>query len=401
MRILHIYKTDNGGAGKAAIRLVNALNKAGATADTLTEEKIIHSRRSRQILIAYWWLFCEKVQRHYFIKRNNLLYSAKNETADFFSNLSSPYLINYKKFSRSYDIIHLHWIAGFVDLNKFLKYCRLPVVVTQHDMNYFTGGCHYSFGCKQFDIVCKICPQVDESYSSKVEQEFRTKKMRYSNCKNIFFVSPSRWLFELSSRSLLLRRFKHFCIPNCIPEIASVPNLLEIKDYILVIATDLDSKRKGGELLLSIIQNLLQLGYRVCMIGSSSKKIVHKNVYYAGDVYDESKLFSYYKNALVTLLPTLEDNLPNVLLESLSVGTPLIGFDTGGLRDFIKNGYNGFLVTKNDIDALIQSLKSINHLYWTRAEIKFDALNYVSEEVVANKYMDLYKMILSNETASI
>ncbi|MBT1712621.1 glycosyltransferase, partial [Fulvivirgaceae bacterium PWU5] len=63
-----------------------------------------------------------------------------------------------------------------------------------------------------------------------------------------------------------------------------------------------------------------------------------------GFVSDEHKKALIYSAADVYVLPTLADNLPNVVIESLMCGTPVIGFKTGGVPDMIKHGHNGILV---------------------------------------------------------
>ena len=61
---------------------------------------------------------------------------------------------------RGQDIIHLHFVAAhYVDYSFFAK-AKKPVIWTLHDMNPFTGGCHYSGDCVQFEIDCHKCPQI-------------------------------------------------------------------------------------------------------------------------------------------------------------------------------------------------------------------------------------------------
>ena len=45
---------------------------------------------------------------------------------------------------------------------------------------------------------------------------------------------------------------------------------------------------------------------------------------------DENQMVDAYNLAAVTVVSSIEDNLPNVMLESLSCGTPVVGFEVGG-----------------------------------------------------------------------
>jgi hypothetical protein len=58
------------------------------------------------------------------------------------------------------DIINLHWVASMVDVGTFLRRAgSVPIVWSLHDMNVFTGGCHYDWGCGRFTDSCGSCPQ--------------------------------------------------------------------------------------------------------------------------------------------------------------------------------------------------------------------------------------------------
>ncbi len=402
MRVIHLYKSESGGAGKAARRLIDALNAFGVEAVGYTESKFIDDNSGPANKSPIVKLLLDKLKRRRYIKANNLLFDSKEPASDFFSNTSSPFSIRFNRLLKGFDIVHLHWITGFVDIHELLSVCKMPIVVTQHDMNYFTGGCHYSFGCKKYNTECNACPQVKQSYQSIVGEQFKKKISTYQNSDNIVFISPSKWLYDLSSNSLLLGKFKHFCIPNCI----SIKGREEKKSdfhtkYLLVIASDLDSARKGGDFLKKNLSDILQCGFEIYMIGNSNIEYSDKRIHVIGDVVDEELLFSYYRNAVATLMLTIEDNLPNVLLESLACGTPVIGFRTGGLLDFVKDGFNGYLVDKYDLTGLINAIQHIDDLKWDKESIRRNILQVVSNERIAEQYYNLYKMILSDEASLI
>ena len=52
---------------------------------------------------------------------------------------------------------------------------ELPIVWTLHDMNPFTGGCHYSGDCGKFRESCGACPElqstIQEDFSSESWEE--------------------------------------------------------------------------------------------------------------------------------------------------------------------------------------------------------------------------------------
>jgi glycosyltransferase involved in cell wall biosynthesis len=67
----------------------------------------------------------------------------------------------------------------------------------------------------------------------------------------------------------------------------------------------------------------------------------------------------------VTVIPSLEDNLPNVVLESMSCGTPVVGFDIGGIPDMVDHFSTGYVARARDVDDLM------NGIQWTIDNISF------------------------------
>ncbi len=54
------------------------------------------------------------------------------------------------------DVMNLHWFADFIDYQPFFPLVpnHISVAWTLHDMNPFTGGCHYDHGCDRFGESC-------------------------------------------------------------------------------------------------------------------------------------------------------------------------------------------------------------------------------------------------------
>jgi hypothetical protein len=75
-------------------------------------------------------------------------------------------------------------------------------------------------------------------------------------------------------------------------------------------------------------------------------------IHYCGYVNSEDSLAQMYAAANLFLLPSLEDNLPNTVLESMSCGTPVLAFDVGGVPDLVTDGVTGRLAPPGDSRAL-------------------------------------------------
>ena len=98
------------------------------------------------------------------------------------------------------------------------------------------------------------------------------------------------------------------------------------------------------------------------------------------------------------LIPSLEDNLPNTIMEAMACGTPCVGFNTGGIPEMIDHKTNGYVANYKDAEDLA------NGICWVLEKANYEQLsqnarqkvveNY-SEDVVAKRYLTLYKSLLS------
>ena len=74
---------------------------------------------------------------------------------------------------------------------------------------------------------------------------------------------------------------------------------------------------------------------------------------------NDVQLSLLYSLADIYVIPSIQDNLPNTVIESLSCGTPVIGFDVGGINDLIRDGINGYIVPKFDTRVLYKKIEML------------------------------------------
>jgi len=114
-----------------------------------------------------------------------------------------------------------------------------------------------------------------------------------------------------------------------------------------------------------------------------------------GMLQDEA-LLAAYRAANVMVVPSLSENLSNVIMESLACGTPVVAFNIGGNSDMIDHKLNGFLAKAFDCNNLAEGIEwclgnkdNINFQKISHDKVKFD----FGLEKVANKYMNIYQKI--------
>jgi len=160
--------------------------------------------------------------------------------------------------------------------------------------------------------------------------------------------------------------------------------------------------RKGFKELSEALRKLKLRDIELVVFGSSKPKDAPDfgfNTHYLGHLHDDVSLVTLYNAVDVTVVPSLQENLSNTIMESLSCGTPVVAFNIGGNSDMIEHKINGYLAKPYDTDDLAKGiewiLSSPNY-----NELCENARNKVLREfdskVVVKKYIELYDKIISD-----
>ena len=314
------------------------------------------------------------------------------------------------------DIIHLHWFnQGFLSLASLRKLARLgkPIVWTMHDMWAFTGGCHYAGDCNSFMDECENCQLIKGNKKRDKSTTIFKRKERLYNKVNWHFVSPSNWLKQQAEESVLLKNQNVYHIPNPIDlnifklgdknKAREKYKLPANKKLILFGAMNIGDVRKGFDFFVKALKHLKQQNIdndiALVIFGKSTtelRRLLPFTTYDLSIIDDTSKMVEIYQLADIFVIPSLEDNLPNTVVEAHACGLPVIAFDTAGLSEMIHHQEDGYLATYKSVDdlaaginwALFESdLDSLSHNAVVNAEI-----NYKSTEI-AHRYIELYQEI--------
>ena len=136
--------------------------------------------------------------------------------------------------------------------------------------------------------------------------------------------------------------------------------LSDDKTIILCIAGNLSEERKGGPILKQILQSSQIENVQFLLVGHNTHDIFDSHgVRHLGFVSDDITLRIAYHAADLLLHPAPVDNLPNTVAESMSCGTPVLAFNTGGLPEMVKPKKSGWLVDTIDAKAMIAKLDAI------------------------------------------
>jgi len=414
VKVIHICVSDIlGGAARAAYSLNKALNNSGVSSSMLVQKKYSNDNTVFPFVDSPIKEF-QYTQRflldYLFIKYLTLKERGRFSFPYWGANVTKHHLI------KEADIIHLHWInQGFFSFKTFQSLVKLnkPIVWTFHDMWAFTGGCHYSLGCEKFKTNCLECPSLKFKGKNDCSHKIFSKKTSLFNNLNFSIVTCSNWLAEEVRKSFLLKNYFVTAIPNTLNidifkpveknKALSFFNLPKDKYFILFGTMTVKDKRKGFDLLKSSLIKLynenvsLRNKIEIIVFGSVNQELLADIPFKTnllGRIKTNENIALSYNCADVFVAPSIEDNLPNTVIESLACGTPVAAFNIGGMPDMIEHKKNGYLAEPHSIDDLSNGIdwilkeKSGGKNFQLAARDK--VLNSFSPEIVSKKYIQIY-----------
>ena len=416
MKVVHLSTSDlSGGAAIACKRIVDAQASNEIDSNLLVQKKISSDPRVHSITKN---LFSKLHYNFRLLFDEGYIRLLTNQNRGRFSKpVFGADIMNHPLITRA-DIINLHWInGGFISLDMLRKIGKLgkPIFWTFHDMWAFTGGCHYVADCENYVTQCHNCPAVKLSSERDVSYRIFNRKMEIYDKLNLTIVTTSRWLAGEASKSALLKKKKVIVIPTPINSDLFKPldkknsrqalNLPLDKKIILFGAMNIKDERKGFRYLIDALQ-IINTGnelpdIEIAVFGKIDESVINSipyKVYQLGQLKTESEIISTYNSADVFVAPSLEDNLPNTIMESMACGTPVVAFNIGGIPDMIDDGQNGILTELKSSKSLANGIRMILSDDELNKKFSLSSREKVSkvfnQKVVAEMYFKTYKSFL-------
>lgn len=414
MRVLIVNTSERtGGAAVAANRLLEALNNNGVKAKMLVRDK-----ETDQLTVAglpsswrhHWNFLWERfvIWLHLHFRREHLF---EVDMANAGTDITSL-----PEFQEA-DVIHLHWInQGMLSLKGIRKILTSgkPVVWTMHDIWPATSVCHYTRGCEQYLSQCVQCPLLP---GGSLARRVWNRKRQMLSGQRITYVCCSEWLAGEARKSALLSGQRIVSIPNAIDtrqfrpqdkqQARQAVGLPNDRRVILFVSQRVTDPRKGISYFVEAVSRLvgqhpeMKDNTGVAILGGHAEEVASLLAlpsYPLGYVSNPSQIVNVYNAADVFVLPSLEDNLPNTLMEAMACGVPCVGFRVGGIPEEIDHKKNGYVAEYRNAEDLARGIR------WILTEADTERLsqnalhkvaqNY-SQQSVAMKYLDVYHQAMA------
>jgi glycosyltransferase involved in cell wall biosynthesis len=320
-----------------------------------------------------------------------------------------------------FDIVQLHWVSHFLNYRRFFRSApkEIPLVWRIADMNPFTGGCSYDGGCGRFEAACGFCPLLQSQKADDLSRSIWKRKqatLKELSPVRLHIVALNQWMANQISRSSLFGRFDCTVIPNGVDleefkpiqrnvarEALGVPKGRKIVAFV---ADSWSYPRKGFRLLLDALDSLkARRDLFLLVVGQPKRLPISLPSLQVGHVQAVTFLRQFYSAADVFVIPSLEDNQPNTVLEAMACGTPVVGFNVGGIPEMIDEGKTGLLVPRGDVQKLARAIEFLLDHEEERgtmaAQARKRAEKRFSREAQVQQYLELYSRLLAKPNEQV
>jgi len=306
------------------------------------------------------------------------------------------------------DVVCVNWVGnGFMKPEDIKQLSKYRVIWIFHDMWPILGSEHFDYG---------------NQGSTVIEKYLLRRKVRIWNESDFLVVTPSSWLTKVVNDTGIFGEKRIKTINNGLDTSLFRPmskvmarkylKLPMNKKVILFGAYKANSdERKGGvylvEALKKVIIKFCKKKEEVCLItfGYKGKGFFVEEgveVINFGIINEERLLVKLFSAADITVAPSIQESFGQVAAESLSCGTPVVAFNTSGLRDVVdhkKTGYLAKCFSSNDLAKGITYILSLENSQKDRmqTECRKVALKRFSLKKYTDSYCDLFNQILKSK----
>ena len=327
-----------------------------------------------------------------------------------------------KAFKHSKDTLyHLHWINN--DTLSVFDFDKIPSgsIITLHDEWLYCGAEHHY---DDFD------ESKDFLYGYRYSKKgmlgihwnsliWRVKYNKLAHRDDLIYTTPSSWMHKRAKSSFMLKKCDIRLLPNPIDteifkrstenELAISRRNLNINKecfvFVFAACTKKNNKLKGINLLFTALHLLQSKNLNIPIskiviidfgFSNADTQLHDYRRISIGHVHDSADLAKIYSIADCVIVPSMFESFGQVSAEAISCQTPVVCFDTSGMKDIIIDNYNGLIAKKMSAIALCDELQKIINLPGKlRLEMGINGRKHVLENfshtIITKKYSNILK----------
>lgn len=319
-------------------------------------------------------------------------------------------LVQARSIEKECSLVHYVWVQF---IGESFNEPRKPYIVTLHDMWHLTGGCAYSYGCKEYESGCRMCPEV-RVYARRGVRQRKKKKIEFLNSAYSIVVT-SEWM-RRQAISAGVNEKKIVKIENYVPENytwSSRENLrcggqeMSSKERLrnrLYFVGSVRDPRKGFDRLVDALKITTGIDWdcwELSILGCEDDELerVRKigiNARGYGILSDDNSQVGMYCEASILVCPSFEDNSPNVIAEAHCCGLPVIAIGMTGAAEMVEENVNGWVAVDQSAQEIGKTIVKAMSAYdkLNRDKIAEAARSRYGEKNTLNRYVSLYKSAL-------
>lgn len=406
MKIALVSRSDlGGGAARAAFRLHRALIAAGDDSRMFVglRQSGLDSVVAAPGRISLAWDMLRPALAHALVRQKIAPDGAWRSIAWL------PGFLPRRLLAAAPNVVNLHWVGDeTLSVSEIARLARtLPLVWTLHDMWPFCGAEHYA--AEDTDATWR--KGADQSDGVDAWTWCR-KERAWRDIPPIHLIAPSRWIAACAEESALMRDWPRTVIPNPLDTERFRPlprslarDALGLPQQVPLVLFGRfggdEDKRKGWDLLRDA------LGHLARSVPTARCVVIGQNppaqppdfglpVHWLGMLHDDVSLALAYSAADVTIVPSRQDNLPQLATEAQSCGCPVAAFAIGGLADIVEHCQTGYLAAPFNVADLARGvawiLEDLPRHATLAAEARSRAVRLWSPEAVIPPYIEAYRI---------
>jgi len=420
MKVLHINTGQTGGASICAMRISNALRQQGVESRLLVQageshDEIIVAEKDRpfldrnNILIKIKHLLTRlglyEDEDSLWYKRSQAMPNANdmvytNVPLTSYKNIAHHPLVEWA------DVIHLHWVACFVDYPTFFKEVKKPIVWTLHDHYPAIGIMHF---CSEHSPLPQQLVEFDRKCLEIKKKALHRRLHEYKEGGRkeygVYPVAISEMMRGIIGNSEILGDFPCTLIHNGVDTTVFRDYNNEYsnkgKGYITFLFSSfgLWVERKGLKRILKALEQLqdeIEPKIKLICVGDNegTKPVSEKiEIIETGLVGDNTEMSHLYSQADFYIQASYHEAFSQTNLEAMACGTPVISTPCSGASDLLRP-FNGVLCDGFEPADLVSGMRKALARNYERKAIRDYIIENYDYSVIAKQYIELYKKVI-------